>query len=322
MNPIDGILPQESETKMSNDMFSTRDVPWGKVGTVIEHDVTSGEATQIAGLDFEVLPMPAGYQTADKKTWRRAPGRVALVRQDTGKVFNYATKDYQPVPYAEAFEFMDEINPRFVAAGALRGGRQGFMVVELPKRETLMLKLRGIEDPHQLYVVLRTSQDLSHGIEILLMTLRMRCMNQLTLRSFGRGAKQMWSIRHTRNVIAKMNQAKDVILAADAYEAQFKQIAERLADIDLDLDQAETLLHQVLPDRPTRDQQTTAILDGWMNADTVGFPGTGWGLTNAVDEYFEYNRSSRGRTEESRFTDGLDGAAHRYTNRTAQLILS
>lgn len=310
---------------MSQDaQFSTREVPWMKVGTTIDvHGVTAEEAITLGGLNFEVETRPAGYLDS-RGEWRTVSGRVALVRADTDEVFNYATEDYHPVQYREAFEFFDNINPTYVAAGTLRNGRQGFLVAELPERSELNMKLRGVDDPHKLYVILRTSQDLSRGIEIIVSTLRARCMNQLTLPSLKRDVPQMWSIRHTRNVRARMEQARDVLATADAYVDAFTSITQRLADIDVDFDEARRLLTRVLPNKPKREEQLDSIIASFSSSPTVGerFFGTGWGLTNAVDEYFEWLRPARGRTDESRFTDGLDGSAHTYTARIAQLLLA
>jgi phage/plasmid-like protein (TIGR03299 family) len=292
-------------------MFSTREVPWSKVGTVIDHPVNAEKAMRIGGLDFEVLPRPAGYLR--NAAWHVAPERVALVREDTGEVYGYASEDYTPVQYHDAFNFMDEINPRYVAAGALKGGRQGFLVAVLPNKYQIALDLGGVKDPHDLYVLLRTSHDLTRGIEIVLTTLRGKCMNMLTLPSIKAGAKQTWAIRHTTNVHVRLAQAKKIITGADAYAREFEGIAQRLASIDLSVSAQEDILRSVLPDKPTRNEQTADILAALDFETNVEFKGTGWGLLNATNEYFLYLRSERARTTESRFTNGIDGTAHRMT---------
>lgn len=292
-------------------MFSTRDVPWSTVGTIIDHPVNAAKAMRIGGLDFDVLPRPAGYLR--NAAWHVAPGRIALVREDTGAVYGYASEDYTPVQYREAFEFVDGINPEYVAAGALKDGRQGFLVAKLPSKYQIMLNLHGTEDPHELYVLLRTSHDLTHGVEVILTTLRGKCMNMLTLPSITDGAKQTWSIRHTTNVRMRMAQAKNIITSADVYAQEFESIAHRLADIDLTVPEQETILRSVLPDKPTQDEQVADILAALDFETNVEFRDTGWGLLNATNEYFLYLRSGRARTKESRFTDGINGTAHRMS---------
>lgn len=303
--------------------FSARAVPWMKIGHVIEDDVTAAEAARLGGLDFDVELKPAGYlnQPGTSK-WRRAEGRFAIVRPDTGDVFNYTTETYEPVQYRDAFTFMDQINPRYVAAGSFNGGRQGFIVSQLPERTSLDLKLGGETDHYDLYAVLRTSQNLSRGIEVSLLTLRDRCMNELTLPSLTRNAVQSWSYRHTKSVHEKMSQAADVLTKTDRYVDAFTDQTTRLVKVTLDTPDAEKILRAALPDRPKREEQVTAILDRWRTSPTVGFETTGYGLTMAASEYFEHGRPmNRGRSEQSRFTGALDGATHKYVARVAQLAL-
>jgi len=304
-----------------NQMFTNREVPWMRLGTVIDHDVNAAEAAKLGGLDFTVEARRLRYESAPD-VWTDVQDRVANVRTNTGHKLGIVSNDYVPVQYTEAFDFMDGINPRYVAAGALNGGRQAFMVVQLPEREHLNLDILGEEDPHSLYAILRTSHDLSKAIELALMTLRHRCMNQLTLPSFATNAVQRWSIRHVGQPIAKLRAAQDVILKSDRYVEQVRKTARRLAEVELELTEAEDLIRSVLPDRPRRDEQVNAITRAWRESPRVGFSDNGWGLTNAVSEYFEWQRNSRVRTSLSRFNSGLVGDAHRYVGRTAQLLLA
>lgn len=312
-------------------MFSLRDVPWGKVGTVIDGDAkTALEAAKLGGLDFQVELREAGWKgdpptshTKGATPWRSVGARKAVVRQDNGAFFDFVSSDYAPVQYSEAFAFMDGINPAYVAAGTMGGGKQAFMVVKLPKLTTLDLKVAGVEDPMDVYCVLRTSHDRSKALEVAVMLLRGRCMNALTLSSFSHGAKQRWSIRHVGDPLAKLQQARTSLLRTEAYIDDLKKTAVSLGEIDILLEDAQDVLKRVLPDRPKRDEQITAITNAWQHSDTIGAPfaSNGWGLTQAVNEYFEWGRNEGTRTAASRFTGGLNGATHKYTDRTAQLLL-
>lgn len=302
-------------------MFSTREVPWLKIGSEIDFPVTAEEAATLGGLDFDIKLEPAGYQRSDG-SWVEAPNRYAIVREDTGDVFQYTTEKYHPVQYREAFEFVDSISPKFVAAGELRGGRQGFMVAEVPSHVELMLNLRGKEDPHRFYVILRTSQDLTKGIEIALTTLRGKCMNMLTLPSLTKDAAQKWRVRHTASVQQKLADAHRIITGANRYAEEFASIAERLADIDISPIRAKNALERILPDKPERQKQIIGILDAYQDSETNGFEGTGWGLVQAVNEYGLWLRPTGKQTDESRFMSALDGQIHDLTARTATVLLS
>jgi phage/plasmid-like protein (TIGR03299 family) len=313
--------------------FTLRDVPWGKLGAQLPagEAVTALDASRLGGLDFNVELVEAGFRSPDhdgklakakKSTWLTVPGRKAIIREDTGQFFSYVSGTYKPIQYSEAFAFMDEVSPEYVAAGTLGGGKQGFIVVKVPNHAKVNLEVKGVADPLSMYVVLRTSHDLTRALEVSVLNLRDKCMNALTLSSFNRNAPQRWSVRHVGNdPIGKLDEARRTLSRAEAYAKEFERIALELADIDLAIDEAQDVLKQLLPDRPKREDQVNAIVHAWQHSPTNGFTNNGWGLTNAVSEYFEWGRSEGTRTAASRFTGGLTGATHRYTNRTAQLLL-
>lgn len=305
--------------------FTSREVPWMKLGTVIEDpSVDVAEAARLGGLDFDVVLADAGFRMSHDGSsahWQNQPTRRATVREDTGQFFEFVSDSYACVQYSDAFAFMDEIDPHFVAAGALRGGRQGFMVVQFPEHLAVDLLLDGEADPHELYAVLRTSHDLSKGIEIAVMALRHRCMNQLGLSSLVTGAHQRWSIRHVGDPTEKLAQAKLALTRALDYGEKFAQVAQRLHSVRVTLPESLEVLQEVLPDRPKRDEQIADIQTVLVDNPAVGYAGTGWGLVNAVSEYFEWSRNDNIRTDHSRFLGALEGDSRRYVNRAAQLVL-
>lgn len=298
-----------------------------KLGHLADVAKTSAEAAEAGGLNFEVELLDAGFKSSlphkvGTSPWKTVSTRRACVRKDTQQFFSYVSKDYTPVQYGDAFAFMDEISPDYVAAGTLGGGRQGFMVVKLPGLDTLELKIGKTVDPLDLFTVFRTSHDLTRAVEVSVMTLRGKCMNALTLNSFTQGAQQRWSVKHVgKDPLVKLAAATTTLHRATAYRDSLVDTANALASIKLTLEDAENVLRRVLPDRPRRDEQVSAIINAWRNAPTGGYPNDGWGLTNGVAEYFEWGRNEGTRTDQSRFTGTLTGATHRYTNRTAQLLL-
>lgn len=303
-------------------MFTHADLPWMQLGTITEEVHTALEAMQLVGMDFDVEKEPM-YFGKTSKSVRRVPKQFVMVRQDTREPFGPVTGDYQVLQYREAFDFMDAVDPEFVAAGTLRGGREGFMVVRHPDHSRL--NVLG-DDPHELFIILRTSHDRTRALEVLVMPVRDLCMNMLGLRSFGRNAQQRWSIRHVSTMPEKLAEAKEVLLRLDAYADEFARTAERLAAIDVDIDSARELLELTLPDRPKRDVKVNAILDVFENdphklVGEVG-RGNGWGLLNATAEWFDHHRTGGGVTSESTFRGAVQGPQRRSLDRVATLLLS
>ncbi len=295
-------------------MFSTREVPWMKLGKLAEHALTAKDAAVAGGLDFTVTLRPLSYRDGDKRI--TIPQRKAVVRDDTGEALGIVSSSvYKPLQYAEAFDFMDTVDSRFVAAGSIKKGRQGFMVVKAP----FAMNVLGGEDEHDLYAVLRTSHDCTRAIEVMMMPLRGRCMNQLTLHSFSKGTPHRWSIKHTGKMYEKLAEAKDSLAKMANYAQRFEEIVGRLADINVDEDQAERILTRVIPGRARQEQVVTSITDLWNTASTVGYAGTGWGLVNAVSEYYDWSR--KGGSPESRFLNAIEGQTHKVINKTVAHLL-
>lgn len=298
-------------------MFSTREVPWMTLGKLVNRPQTAAEAMKIAGLGFTVSKRQAGYFDGEG-AWRFSEHRVAIVRDDTGEDYEYVSPDYEVFQYSEAFDFMDAIRPLYVAAGPLKSGRQAFLVVE-PERPTFTI---GGDDKHEMFAILRTSHDRSRAIEVSLMALRGRCMNQLTLSSFGRGAEYRWSIPHTRSAREKLIEAQRVMTQIDKYTTEFQHLAERLMRSRPGENEVRPILAKyVTPWAKKQDEVLDTILHLWHeDTERVGFNDTSWGLINAVSEHFDWGRT-RG-TPESRFLNAVQGITHTTLNRVTKELLA
>jgi phage/plasmid-like protein (TIGR03299 family) len=297
-------------------VVSTREVPWMKIGKLTESPMTAAEAARQGGLNFEVVKAQLTWTYDNDHMSGNVTDRVALIRRDTWTQVGFMSKNYPILQYREAFDFMDTVNPTYVAAGCLKGGRQGFMVVKAPTNFHMLENV----DPHDLYVVLRTSHDGSRGIEICVMPLRQRCMNQLTLQSFSAGVPHRWSITHNTSMHKKLASAQETLSNVGAYATAFGSTVQKLLKITITVDAGRALLETVLPARPRRDDQIDQILTAWSGSDTVGFAGRGWGLVNSVSEYFDWGRV--GGSPESRFVGALQGATTTTINRVAGRLLS
>jgi hypothetical protein len=232
--------------------------------------------------------------------------------------------DYKPVQYGEAFSFLDSINPLVSSAGTLAGGKKGFMVVQMPDRMTLDVDVAGEVDPHDLYVIVQTSHDLSKAIEVAVMPLRTKCMNMLGLPIMARNAYQRWSIKHVGDVRKKLDEAQKALTRTWQYADTFVATARQLSSVAIDHDSLNVVLKMVLPDRPRRNEQISAITHAFDTSEFVSQNGgsNGWHALNAVSEYFQWGRNTGTRTVESMFTSGINGDTYRAVSRTSQLLLA
>lgn len=297
-------------------MFSTREVPWMKLGQLAETPKTAVEAMDMAGLNFTVAKQPAAYQDVNGE-WQVSDNRVAVVREDINEFYEFVGKDYELYQYSEAFEFMDAINPHYVAAGALKGGKQAFLIVQ-PENSTVT---PGGDDKHDMFVILRASHDRSRAVEVSLMPLRQKCMNQLALGSMTRGAEFRRAVPHSRNMRDKLIQAQHIMAQLDDYTAEFKKLAEHLMRSQPNENEAREILKKhVNPRAKKQEEVLDSILYMWHeNEEVVGYNDTAWGLVNAVSEHYDWRRNLG--TPESRFTGALQGQTFNALSRiTRELV--
>jgi len=296
---------------------STRKVPWmSYLAEVVETPMTAADAAKAGGLDFNVVMRSVSFSGVDGKM-KGAPNRKAIVREDTNTLFEIVSDTYAPLQFSEAFAFLDGINPEFVAAGLLKEGRQGFMVVQLPDEHKIHL---NINDPHEMFVMVRTSHDRSRGIEVSVLPLRAKCMNSIAMASFAKGAPQRWSITHVGDVNGKMHNAEALIKGAHAYAAQYAEQVERLNKIHVDQDKARMILRNVVRESPKQGEMIEQIVQLWNDAPTVDLGNTGWGLVNAVSDHYEWNR--KGGSAQSQILGIVEGVTTKAISRTAGALLS
>lgn len=295
-----------------------RMTPWLRTASLPEELQFSGTESvlEYADLDFTVSKRPIQFQRADG-TWAVSPNRMYVVRDDTEQDFDVVSTDYGIFQYGEAFDFLNHIEgARFVAAGPLKDSKQAFMVVRLPDMEDFTI---AGSDGHELNVVIRTSHDRSRAVEVFTMPVRIQCWNQLPVRAMTAGVTNRWAVNHIGNVNAKMHDAEMLVSNVREYVEDFKMTAQRLVDIKLESNDADWVLDRVLRPTVKKDEVKDTIMNLWRNADTVGYSDNGWGLVNAVSDYFEHGRV--GGTPQSRFLGALEGQTRGILDKTVPLVL-
>jgi phage/plasmid-like protein (TIGR03299 family) len=309
---------------MTDTMVSTREVPWMKMGKIADGVMTADEAAKLGGLNFDVEKQLL-YRGNDENTLMGIPERCAIVRTDTDAWLGIMSTAYPILQFSEAFDFMDGVGGGYVAAGALKGGKQGFMVVEIPEYRSAL----GINDWHSTYAILRTSHDGTRAIEVSVQQLREKCMNQLTLNTFTKGAEYKWSVTHTPNMHKKLSDAAQAMQKVGIYVKAYEDLAQRLVEKQVNEGQARKILKIVIPENknaktPQQEKTIERIMTMFASDPTVDYFGTGWGLVQAVSGYMEWDRYE-GKlgtgNNESKFTNALSGSTHKLTNKTSQLVL-
>src|SRR5262249_31042682 len=218
--------PMAHEIDMSTGraaVFVTGQPAWHQLGTVIAEAATSAEAIQLAALDWTVEQQPIYLGNG-----QRIADRVANVRRDTGAVLGVVSTAYQVFQNLDCFDFMDTLVAErlamFETAGALKGGRQVWMLARIPRE----LRAAGsdIIDP---YVLLTNGHDGLHALKMIPTSVRVVCNNTLN-RARRRGVAGEGSpLLHSKNLQAGVEEARRklgvIVHRLDRFEQQIRALA-------------------------------------------------------------------------------------------------
>jgi phage/plasmid-like protein (TIGR03299 family) len=305
-------------------MYSVREVPWHGLGVVLdEYPKSIDEALEKAGLgwkvshgDVLVVKRPEwtdAFGTKHPPELIPAKGFKANVREDTGDVLGIVSDEYEVVDNRAAFAFLDALigsDMHFETAGSLWGGRRVWVLARLPE----YVELGG--DLSATYVYVANSHDGSMAVTAAVTPIRIVCANTLgaALRQaeHGVGTQRTFRFRHTGNLQAKFAEARQVLGMTINYQAQFKELADRLALQPLSEGTLErsVLRHLWTIDedlgkvaRANRERTIGRVLDVFrgrgLAGDTTGnSPGTKWVAFNAIAEHLDYGRRYTRRTSQ------------------------
>ena len=109
--------------------------PWHGLGTPISHLMTSEEALNASGLNWDVEARPIYTDNGIQ-----IPGYIANTRNTDNSVLGVVTNKYTIVQNRDAFNFTDNLIGKgaiYETAGSLRNGKRVFMLAQLPKLKIL-----------------------------------------------------------------------------------------------------------------------------------------------------------------------------------------
>ena len=297
---------------MENDyMFSGRgEVPWHKIGAVLDGVLTSDEAIKEARLTWTVEQTPVYTAT----NWAQAiPGYVANVRSDTNEVLGIVSERYKVAQNTDVFRFADDLigNGKvpctYETAGSLFNGRRVFMLVNMPKG-------RIMDDEYQPYLCLSNAHDGSACLQVLLTGIRVVCNN--TLSAALRTAKRKISIRHLSLMERRKDEAVMTMGMASRYFSDLEKFASELAGKKVNIGKVLNLLFPVSREMSRRQLKSNNELKQFIKDlftrkdDLQNYQkDNAWGVYSAIADYrsnAEPKRKTATYTDHkmARFIDG------------------
>lgn len=274
--------------------YAGREKPWHGLGTQVEEAPTSADALRLAGLDWTVQRKPIQVCGG-----RKVDNFFANVRSSDGAVLGVVSDRYQVVQNAEAFAFTD----------ALIGGEGQ---VHYDKTEP--------------YLCFSNTHDGSGAIRVCMTPIRVVCNNTLNIALSG--AKRAWSVRHTGDIQAKLQEARMCLDMANKYMDKLAVYADQMANKTVTDEQIAKILDEMFPateDMSEREKRNaTKAREEYMICyfapDILKFKGTAWGALNAMSDMVGHTAPRRmtSNYQENNWGRIMDG--HAMMDKMASLL--
>jgi phage/plasmid-like protein (TIGR03299 family) len=290
----------------TDSMMYTDKIPWHGLGTKLDNPATASEAIVAAGLDWAVVQRPV-YTPNQAGHLVEIPNRLAVIREDTDETFAIMSAGYMPSQNWDAFGATDALVAQGAAvyhtAGSLFGGRKIWLLIKLPDDIEI---IKG--DVIQPYLLLYNSHDGSQALRMVLTPIRVVCDNTLSV-ALNQATGGFYA-KHTRNIMSRVAEAREVLGLADAYYKMFNRQIDQLVNSRLTALQTQDYLQRVyeFDGEKTYEQQDYRRLRAYESTlDLLGHPsntfggiaGTKYAALNAVTYYVDHERSVGGSATEA-----------------------
>lgn len=302
-------------------MFVGRERPWHGLGTQVEEAPDSREALIAAGLDWNVVQRPVFTQDGVK-----VPGYFANVRQQDGSILGVVTSRYKVVQNRDAFAFTDALlgdGVRYETAGSLMGGRKTWILAKLPTRYIIQ------GEQILPYLVFSNTHDGSGAIKIAMTPIRVVCNNTLNLALDT--ADRSWSIHHTGDIAAKLEDARETLFMAEDYMNELGKGFEDLSRKRLTDAAVDEFIKELLPIADDASETTEKnilrlrkdVATRYFDApDLQGLRKNGYRFINAVSDFATHATPIR-RTrnyQENLFNKTMEG--NLLTDKAYRLVMA
>ena len=302
-------------------MFVGRERPWHGLGTMVEEAPDSREALIAAGLDWDVVQRPVFTQDGVK-----VPGYFANVRQQDGSILGVVTSRYKVVQNRDAFAFTDALlgdGVRYETAGSLMGGRKTWILAKLPTRYIIQ------GEQILPYLVFSNTHDGSGAIKIAMTPIRVVCNNTLNLALDT--ANRSWSIHHTGDIAAKLEDARETLFMAEDYMNELGKGFEDLSRKRLTDAAVDEFIKELLPIADDASETTEKnilrlrkdVATRYFDApDLQGLRKNGYRFINAVSDFATHAAPNR-RTknyQENLFNKTMEG--NPLTDKAYRLVMA
>ncbi len=216
--------------KSAQDFVSYRQPAWHGIGTVLENVMTTKDALQHGGLNFEVRSLPNIHRLPDN-TEVISEKSFFTYRTDTNHILGDCVgRSYTILQNYEALNLLDEVVKKgdllIETAGALNGGAKVFICAKVKTP----IVVNGNDENYQ-YLVLSNGHDGLMSVQAYFTCVRVVCNNTLQLSM--KHCRNKISIKHTANVKNNTTKALEILNVIESNQHCAQSGFEHLAKTQL-----------------------------------------------------------------------------------------
>lgn len=277
-------------------MGTERKMYFEGIGVNVQNASSLETAINVSGLNFNVnkqplqfttqVPQQFGNQTILVDVPHPYPNQYATVRTDTLEPLGIVSKDYQILQNIEAFDFLDSLvgDAKFETAGLYGNGAKSFITMS-----TEPIKI--LDDNIAPYILFTNSFDGSGSVRVMFTPIRVFCSNCLALAI--KNATNKISIRHSRSLQSRLDNARYVLLNNTNYLSALKAQSEKLAVTPFSAEAFEALARELFPVNKEdkeyiqvrNEAQIEQLLRAYRQDDLQNFNNTAYKVVQAVADF-------------------------------------
>ena len=220
--------------------------PFSIIGTHCEYEVnTAHDLMKQARLDWGVTLEDIYIQSDDGV---QVPDRYATVKWLEGEAYPLAVvgSRYKVMQNSEIFSCLDDIvsnsDARYGAAGELKGGNVVWATIELPANISVG------DDPHNAYVIARTSHDGSTPFQMTPVINRLNCTNQINAAMMsGKSRGIYYRVKHSPNSSINVNDIKQAFKIMNEDVQKYATVSSYLRSIEFSNEEFKNFIKRVYP---------------------------------------------------------------------------
>ena len=288
-------------------MFSVRQMPWHREGTVLpEYPGSWDEARILAGLDWEpvfkpvwdMVDSPEGYRYEPIPEFRQ------IVRSDTGKRLSIRPDSYALINHQEMGGIVEAVlgqpNVRWETAGSLNGGRAVWCLcvldepVQIPGDDSMTLPYLGVTNRH----------DGTGACTLRTTAVRIVCANTFgAAEAEGERTGTTFSFVHRGNWREHLEEATEAVMKARQQFSSYVNLATGLTEIPVTAGQRELFIQEFIRTPPEglitnlvarNIEESRNALRGIFASQTIGQDASNaYWLVQGAGEYLDHVRRAR-----------------------------